>query len=65
MIARIYAVFPLCPMCGGQMRLIAFITGGAQIKRIQEHIGVDSEPPHISPALMDWSRLDGSATFVL
>ena len=27
LIARIYAVFPLtCPMCSGQMRLIAFIT---------------------------------------
>ena len=51
LIARIYEVFPLmCPMCGGQMRLIAFITEGAQIKRILEHIGVDSEPPHISPA---------------
>ena len=32
------------------MRLIAFITEGAQIKRILEHIGVDSQPPHISPA---------------
>ena len=43
--------FPLlCPMCGGQMRLIALITESAQIKRILEHIGVDSEPPHISPA---------------
>jgi hypothetical protein len=32
------------------MRLIAFITEGTQIRRILEHIGVDSEPPHISPA---------------
>ena len=37
-------------MCGGQMRLIAFITEGAQIRKILEYIGVDSEPPHISPA---------------
>jgi hypothetical protein len=51
LIARIYEVFPLlCPMCGGQMRLIAFITDGAQIRRILDHIGVDSEPPHIAPA---------------
>jgi hypothetical protein len=51
LIARIYEVFPLlCPMCGGQMRLIAFIAEGAQIRRILNHIGVDSEPPHISPA---------------
>jgi len=29
LIARIYEVFPLlCPKCGGQMRLIAFITEG-------------------------------------
>ena len=51
LIARIYEVFPLlCPMCGGQMRLIAFITEGVQIRKILDHIGVDSEPPHISPA---------------
>ena len=51
LIARIYEVFPLlCPMCGGQMRLIAFITEGTQIRRILDHIGVDSEPPHIAPA---------------
>ena len=51
LIARIYEVFPLlCPLCGGQMRLIAFITEGTQIRKILDHIGVDSEPPHISPA---------------
>ena len=51
LIARIYEVFPLlCPMCGGQMRLIAFVTEGTQIRKILDHIGVDSEPPHISPA---------------
>ncbi|MBK5206078.1 MAG: transposase [Polaromonas sp.] len=51
LIARIYEVFPLlCPMCGGQMRLIAFITEGAQIRKILEHIGEACEPPHISPA---------------
>ena len=51
LIARIYEVFPLlCPQCGGQMRLIAFITEGTQIRRILDHIGVDSQPPHIAPA---------------
>ena len=51
LIARIYEVFPLlCPKCGGQMRLIAFITEGTQTDKILDHIGVDSEPPHISPA---------------
>jgi hypothetical protein len=45
LIARIYEVFPLlCPMCGGQMRLIAFITEGTQIRKILDHIGVDYFP---------------------
>lgn len=51
LIARIYEVFPLlCPICGGQMRIIAFITHSADIRQILDHIGVESEPPHISPA---------------
>jgi hypothetical protein len=51
LIARIYEVFPLLyPKCGGQKRLIAFITEGVQIRRILEHIGVDPDPQHISPA---------------
>jgi hypothetical protein len=51
LIARIYEVFPLlCPLCGGQMRIIAFITHSADIRHILEHIGVDSEPPRIKPA---------------
>ena len=51
LIARIYEVFPLlCPMCGGQMRLTAFITFSAAIHKILEHIGVDPEAPRIIPA---------------
>ena len=51
LIARIYEVFPLlCPLCGAQMRLIAFITEGTQIRKILDHIGVDPDPPQISPA---------------
>jgi len=51
LIARIYEVFPLlCPICGGQMRIIAFITHSAEIRQILDHIGVDSEPPRLSPA---------------
>ena len=51
LIARIYEVFPLmCPLCGGQMRIIAFITHSADIRQILEHIGTDSEPPRIAPA---------------
>jgi len=44
LIARIYEVFPLlCPLCGGQMRLIAFITHRADIRQILDHIGVDCD----------------------
>jgi len=51
LIARIYEVFPLvCPLCGGQMRILAFITHSADIRHILDHIGVESEPPHITPA---------------
>ncbi len=51
LIARIYEVFPLvCPIFGGQMRIIDFITYSADIRHTLEHIGVDSEPPRITPA---------------
>jgi Putative transposase len=51
LIARIYEVFPLlCPICGGQMRIIAFITHSADIRQILDHLGVQSEPPNIAPA---------------
>lgn len=43
--------FPLLwPLCGGQMRIIAFITHRADIRHILEHTGLDSEPPRIKPA---------------
>lgn len=32
------------------MRLIAFITDGAEVRKILNHIGVESEPPLITPA---------------
>ena len=51
LIARIYEVFPLlCPVCRGQMRIIAFITFSADIHKILEHIGVEPEAPSIAPA---------------
>ena len=51
LIARIYEVFPLlCAMCGGQTRIIAFITHSADIQQILDHIGVEFKPPNIAPA---------------
>jgi len=51
LIARIYEVLPLlCPICGGQMRIIAFITHSADIRHILAYIGAETEPPRIAPA---------------
>lgn len=65
LIARIYEVFPLlCPICGGQMRIIAFITHSADIRHILEHIGVEAEPPRITPARGPplWEGCDAQAS---
>jgi hypothetical protein len=51
LLARIYEVFPLtCPQCGTQMRIVAFITEAAPVKRILSHIGEPALPPPIAPA---------------
>jgi len=51
LIARVYEVFPLvCPICGGRMCIIAFITYSADIRQILDHIGVAADPPRITPA---------------
>ena len=68
LIARIYEVFPLlCPICGGQMRLIAFITNTTEVRKILEHIGVDPAPPRITPPRGPplWDNCDASADEVL
>jgi hypothetical protein len=65
LIARIYEVFPLvCPLCGGSMRILAFITDGVQIRRILEHIGVDAQAPPIAPACGPplWDECDAQGT---
>jgi hypothetical protein len=50
-IARIYQVLPLlCPECGGEMRLIAFITEPVPVQRTLLHIGEPATHPPISPA---------------
>ena len=43
--------FPLqCPACGGDIRLIAFITEPGPIRKILTHLGEPREPPPITPA---------------
>ena len=62
LIARIYEVFPLlCPICCGQMRIIAFITHSADIRQIPDHIGQKSEPPYITPDRWPLRWEDGDA----
>ena len=51
LLARIYEVFPLlCPRCGHDMRIIAFVTDPASIDRILSHIGEPTTVPAIAPA---------------
>jgi len=49
-----------CPACGGDIRLIAFITEPGPIRKILTHLGEPLEPPPVSPARgppTDWGEL--------
>ena len=51
LLARIYEVFPLvCPLCGAEMRIIAFITDASVIRDILVHLGEPIAPPRVAPA---------------
>ena len=51
LIARIAEDFPLaCPACGGDIRLVAFITDPAPIRKILTYLGEPLEPPPLAPA---------------
>ena len=51
LMARIYEILPLvCPRCGGEMEIIAFITETDPIQRILNHIGEPTTPPQIASA---------------
>ena len=44
--ARVGEEFPfVCPGCGGDIRLIAFITEPGPIRKILTHLGEPLEPP--------------------
>lgn len=63
LLARIYAVFPLrCPKCGGEMRVIAFITEAAARRDILAHLGEPIAPPTIAQARGPplWAALDAA-----
>ena len=51
LLARIYEAFPLlCPLCGAEMRIIAFVTDASAIRDILAHLGEPTAPPRIAPA---------------
>jgi len=61
LMARVGEEFPLqCPSCGGDIRLIAFITEPGPIRKILTHLGEPLEPPTLAPARgppADWGAL--------
>ena len=49
--ARLFLTLPLvCPRCGAYMRIIAFVTETAPVRRILLALGEPAEPPRIAPA---------------
>jgi hypothetical protein len=50
LLARLYACFPLlCPHCGTEMRIIAFVTDTPSVRRVLEHLGEPTQPPRTMP----------------
>ena len=51
LLARIYAAFPLiCPRCGGELRIIAFITAALVVQKILAHLGEPTSAPRLAKA---------------
>jgi hypothetical protein len=51
LMARIFEILPLvCPYCGSEMEIIAFITEADPIQRVLNHIGEPTSPPRIASA---------------
>jgi hypothetical protein len=66
LIARIYEVFPLvCPQCGGELKIVTFITGADPFQRVLIHIGEPVTPPQFALArgLPEWSEADFDQTY--
>jgi len=69
LIARIYAIFPLiCPDCGSQMKIIAFIREKPIIHKILNSIDEPIKPPVLSPPrappLWEEYLMDSSTEFM-
>ena len=51
LLARIYDVLPLlCPACGGEMRILAFLTDPPVVSAILLHLDIPHKPPPLAPA---------------
>jgi hypothetical protein len=51
LLARIYDVLPLlCPACGADMRILAFLTDPPVVSAILLHLDLPHKPPPLSPA---------------
>jgi hypothetical protein len=51
LLARIYEVLPLlCTSCGGQMRILAFLTDPPVVRSILAHLDLPHRPPPLAPA---------------
>jgi len=51
LLARIYDVLPLlCPACGGELRILAFLTDPPVVAAILLHLDLPHKPPPLSPA---------------
>lgn len=51
LLARIFEVLPLlCPACGGEMRIVAFLTDPPVVQAILLHLGLPHRPPRVTPA---------------
>jgi hypothetical protein len=62
LLARIYEVFPLlCPKCGGEIRIIAFINEAMAVREILAYLGEPTSAPRMAPARGPplWEMADG------
>ena len=51
LLARIYGVLPLlCPGCGGDMKILAFLTDPPVVSKILLHLDLHHLPPPLAPA---------------
>jgi hypothetical protein len=51
LLARVFGVLPLlCPGCGGEMRILGFLTDPPVVSKILLHLDLHHLPPPLSPA---------------